>query len=186
MTTDSEPRGPSGATILVVVLALLGAMVLFGNRACMVRDFPFDFHFNDFGWRGMSYSLFGIWTAIQVGLALWVGFDANRRGFNGWLWGLLVLVTPIVGLIIYLIAAPLLQSSNRDAERPWTSEPTTRSVELRHCTQCRAPLESGFKVCPQCGTSTGCRECGRTLRSGWKHCPFCGTPAAPAGDQPAG
>ncbi len=38
-----------------------------------------------------------------IGLALWVYKDAGRRKLNASLWGLLILITNLVGFIVYLI-----------------------------------------------------------------------------------
>jgi uncharacterized membrane protein len=38
-----------------------------------------------------------------IGLALWVYKDAGRKKLNASLWGLLILITNLVGLIVYLI-----------------------------------------------------------------------------------
>jgi len=112
------------------------------------------------------YGLLSIWGLIQIGLAVWVGYDANRRGHHGPLWGLLVFVTGIVGLIVYLLVAPQLgQKSN--------GLPFVGSV--RHCPGCRQEVQPDFRLCPQCGTSLGCKQCDKPLEPGWKVCPYCGT-----------
>lgn len=40
---------------------------------------------------------------IDILLCIWVYKDANKRGMNGVLWLIVVLVAGIIGLIIYLI-----------------------------------------------------------------------------------
>ena len=44
--------------------------------------------------------------ALQIGLAIWVGTNAQKRGTNGLLWGIVVLFTGLLGLILYLILRP--------------------------------------------------------------------------------
>jgi hypothetical protein len=44
-----------------------------------------------------------IFMIYWIGLALWVYKDANRKNLNAALWGLLVLVTNLVGLFVYLV-----------------------------------------------------------------------------------
>ena len=51
-----------------------------------------------------------VWLAIGLGLlavfgplAFFIGRDASRRGLNGWLWGILFLLQPVIIGIVYLV-----------------------------------------------------------------------------------
>ena len=44
-----------------------------------------------------------VWFVIAILLCIWVYRDAESRGMNGVLWLIVVLLTGIVGLIIYLV-----------------------------------------------------------------------------------
>jgi len=44
-----------------------------------------------------------IWLVIAILLCIWVYRDAESRGMNGALWLIIVLITGIVGLIIYVV-----------------------------------------------------------------------------------
>ncbi|HDT11927.1 MAG TPA: hypothetical protein ENN58_04235, partial [bacterium] len=46
-----------------------------------------------------SFVLLALWIVVIV----WVYRDAERRGMNGILWALLVLIGNLIGLLIYLI-----------------------------------------------------------------------------------
>ena len=150
----------------------------------LLRVSPGDTFFNVHGTGSMLrvfplLALLGFWSLVQIGLAIWVAVDANRRGSNGLLWGLLVLVTPIVGLLVYLIMAPSLSKRNGIVARPPGSAP---KVSVRSCPECGAGVEGDFKVCPYCGAAQTCAECDKPIRAGWKVCPYCaaaiGGPAA--------
>ncbi|MEM1657527.1 MAG: hypothetical protein QXK94_00615 [Candidatus Jordarchaeales archaeon] len=54
---------------------------------------------------GISLSLIILvaWCIIALALAVWVYRDAESRGKSGELWLLIVLLTGIIGLIVYLI-----------------------------------------------------------------------------------
>ncbi len=43
------------------------------------------------------------WFIISILLCIWVYRDAERRGMNGALWLIIVLLTGLIGLIIYLV-----------------------------------------------------------------------------------
>ena len=44
-----------------------------------------------------------VWCIIGIVLAIWVYKDAESRGMNGALWLIIVILTGIIGLIIYLV-----------------------------------------------------------------------------------
>jgi hypothetical protein len=51
-----------------------------------------------------------LWAGVQYGLMIWAVRDLMRRpavrGNNKMLWGMLILVLPIVGALVYAVAAP--------------------------------------------------------------------------------
>lgn len=89
-------------------------------------------------------------------LPIWVFLDARKRDFKAPLWGILVLVTNVVGLIIYLVVRP----------------------ELSVCKQCKMKLSSKYVVCPYCGTQNRelCPNCSQVIEETWVACPYCGRP----------
>jgi len=102
--------------------------------------------------------------AVELMIVFWVYRDAERRGMNGVLWALLVLVGNIVGLIIYLIV--------RSEEFPKTvpGEPT------QSCSGCGKVVVQKYAFCPHCGTrlKAVCPNCDKPVSSDWKVCPHCG------------
>ena len=63
---------------------------------------------------GFYVVLFIIWII----LAVWVYKDAKARGENAVLWLLIVLITGIIGLIIWLIVRPKEKKEERYAPPP--------------------------------------------------------------------
>ena len=170
----------SGAPILI--LALIVIFLVIG----LFLGF-FGFSFKRLMWGplaggglfplGPAFGLFGFGTLLVIVLAFWVGTDANRRGMNGVLWGLLVLFTFVVGLIVYLI---VVQGSTSPASPPSPAETVAGArgaIAAGSCPQCGGKVESGFQVCPFCGAALGqgCPGCSRATRSEWKLCPYCST-----------
>ncbi|MDB4893887.1 MAG: hypothetical protein JWN15_149, partial [Firmicutes bacterium] len=94
-----------------------------------------------------------------LSVAWWVFADARRRGGKAFAWGVLALLTNLVGAAVYLVARR----------------------EQRHCSTCGAVAERGFNHCPHCGSKLKrlCPQCGDQLKDGWTHCANCGTPAEP-------
>ena len=87
-------------------------------------------------------------------LPLWVFTDARRREFKAPMWGLLTLITNVIGLAVYLVVRP---------------EPTA-------CKNCGKHLSSSFVSCPYCGTQNRevCTSCRKLINDDWMACPYCG------------
>ena len=56
-----------------------------------------------FGALGLLCLIPLVWFIVGILLCIWVYRDAERRGMNGVLWLIIVLIAGIIGLIIYLI-----------------------------------------------------------------------------------
>lgn len=95
-----------------------------------------------------------IFFVYWVLLALWVYKDASRRYLNATLWGLLVLVTNIVGLIVYL----LFKQNNQT------------------CYKCGALQSRSDVFCSICGAkiNKSCEKCGNIVAKDDKYCSKCG------------
>jgi endogenous inhibitor of DNA gyrase (YacG/DUF329 family) len=107
-----------------------------------------------------SLALLIIWIFVIV----WVYRDAERRGMNGLLWALLVLIGNIIGLLIYLIV--------RSGSIPAPKE--ERATQA--CPSCQKQVDSSFVFCPYCAARLHavCPECGKPIEENWKVCPHCG------------
>lgn len=101
---------------------------------------------------------------IWLVLVFWVYRDAERRGMNGVLWALLVLIGNFVGFIIYLIVR------NEEFPRQAAIEPT------QNCPGCGKIVPQKYAFCPHCGTrlKAVCPNCDKPVSSDWKVCPHCG------------
>ena len=100
-------------------------------------------------------AIFGFLFIIYwIGLALWIYKDAGKRNLNASLWGLLVLITNLVGLIVYLI---YIQNNLT-------------------CIQC-GTLQNKYNVfCSSCGTKVNenCSSCGAIINKRENYCARCG------------
>ncbi|MDH4217779.1 MAG: zinc ribbon domain-containing protein [Candidatus Aminicenantes bacterium] len=120
---------------------------------------PYGF-FNFTSYSIISLALLIIWIFVIV----WVYRDAERRGMNGVLWGLLVFIGNLVGLLIYLI----VRSNN---------VPAPKSVQASQtCPHCQIPLSPHYIFCPTCGTrlQSVCSKCQKPVEKDWQVCPHCG------------
>lgn len=115
-------------------------------------------------------------------IALWVFFDASRRTKYGWIWGIASLL--VIPWIVYVIWRPqytleekkMLEADEdlRRIEHDYYQYVLTKEKHI--CSVCGTPLESDYKICPNCYTEVKktCPKCGKPLELDWKVCPYCG------------
>ena len=96
-------------------------------------------------------------------LAGWVFGDAWLRREAPLPWGLLALLTGLVGVAVYLVS---------------------RRYEPRRCPQCGQQAQGDFLFCPHCGEPLWqqCESCGGALMAGWSRCPYCAALVGKVGD----
>lgn len=156
-----------------ILVALIGLIVVSGSVGSLAilrpwhlgprHDWPIPF---------FPFVSLGLMTVLHLALAVWIGLDARKRGMNGILWGALVFVASIVGVIVYLIVA------SSPPARAWSASFGAQGAGSAACRGCGSPLRSEYKACPHCGTTVrACAACGRALDRDWRHCPFCGAGA---------
>lgn len=94
-----------------------------------------------------------------LSVAWWAFKDAQARRKPAYIWGIVVLLTNLVGLVVYFLV---------------------RNVE-HTCPACGAQAGRSFTFCPECGTALkeSCPKCGKKLKAGWNYCAACGTPREP-------
>jgi len=173
----AKSKGKTIALILLVVLILfvylrltpllIAPFGIFANmfRVIRIPDMNhFDFWPHAFKWTSLSIfslALLVLWIVVIV----WVYRDAERRGMNGVLWALLVLIGNIIGLLIYLIVrSDVLPASQR-------------SPAQQLCPECNQEIGQGYTFCPHCGKRLQggvCPACGKPVESNWKVCASCG------------
>ena len=56
-----------------------------------------------FGIFALIIAIMVLWFVVAILIAVWVYRDAEKRGENGALWLIIVLITGLIGLIIWLI-----------------------------------------------------------------------------------
>lgn len=133
----------------------------FGNLINNGLGFPIPWFFSPL----MPLALLVLWIAV----ILWVYRDAEQRNMNGVLWGLLVFVGNIIGLLIYLIVR------NEETTR-FRSSASTSIPASNLCPSCKRRVQPGFAYCPHCGAKmkAECRNCKKPVSDEWQLCPYCG------------
>ena len=109
------------------------------------QDDPYDY-WENYGTEQAQWAFWGLTGAlciipiimliIWIILAIWVYKDANKRGSSGVLWLLIVLITGIIGLIIWLVVRPPIGGEKKEPER--------------RCPNCGRAIPNDAKACPYC------------------------------------
>jgi len=119
-----------------------------------------------------------LFVVVWIALVYWTYTDAGRRGATSVLWGIVAVVFPYVGTLIYLIVRP---PEYLDESRERELETAVLERELRNntllCPNCRNLVEKEFLICPTCAweLKKPCINCDRPLNQEWGLCPYCGT-----------
>ena len=117
-------------------------------------------------------------VVMWVALVYWTYTDAGRRGATRILWGIVAVIFPYIGTLIYLIVRPpeyLEESRERELETAVLERELRNSIVL--CPNCRNMVEKDFLICPTCAweLKKPCINCDRPLNQEWGLCPYCGT-----------
>jgi hypothetical protein len=162
-----------GVAICIALVAL--AFLLVNSRGCFWTP---NLNLYDGPWLGAPWRFLTLSGLLQLILAVWVGLDAQKRGSNGYFWGLLVFVTSIIGLLVYLLwVTDAMEKISQEVHQSRAQTPAGPVVDavVPACPSCGGDIEDGFKVCPACGKSLRCPGCNKGVRKGWAVCPWCAT-----------
>jgi len=119
-----------------------------------------------------------LFVVLWIALVYWTYTDAARRGALSVLWGIVAVIFPYVGTLIYLIVRPpeyLDESRERELELAVLERELRNNVLL--CPNCRNLIEKDYLICPSCRweLKKPCVNCDRPLNMEWGTCPYCGT-----------
>ena len=91
-----------------------------------------------FGLSGLICGLIIVIWIVFILIAIWVYKDAEKRGSSGVLWLIIVILTGIIGIIIWLIVRP-----------PIGGHPGSGGGRI--CPNCGRPIPMDARICPYCG-----------------------------------
>jgi len=85
------------------------------------------------GMAALTCFIFGIiWFVVWILVAIWVYKDAEKRGKNGVLWLIIVILLGLIGLIIYLVVRG------------------EKTAPARNCPNCGRAIPQDARSCPYC------------------------------------
>ncbi|MFX1520523.1 MAG: zinc ribbon domain-containing protein [Promethearchaeota archaeon] len=112
---------------------------------------------------GIIVTVILVASIIAIVLCIWIYRDAEAREENGALWVIILLISGIIGLIIWLIVR-----SDKPIVNPRTKASTYRSASYESM-----PTTPMTKT-PPAGTKF-CKACGKSIPPNSVFCPNCGT-----------
>lgn len=119
---------------------------------------------------------------LWIAIILWVTKDITNRTNNVALQivciSLVIFLTPIFGLVMYLIVRPgktLIERYYEEFELDLIND-EEQSKEVEHCPYCTAKTETSFNFCTVCAKEIvkHCTGCKKNVRVNWAACPYCG------------
>lgn len=144
------------------------AQNLFGSlKTVFGTDSPVDI-----GVRIVIAYLLIVWLATVI----WTVRDVTNRTGNiltqVFSILLIVLLTPILGLPLYLLIRPQTTLAEKYYEDVGLAED-----ECLVCPDCEGEIREGQRFCPHCGSEllAVCPDCGASKEKEWKFCPECGS-----------
>ena len=113
-----------------------------------------------------------------LALVYWTYTDARRRGALSIFWGIVAVIFPYLGTLIYLIVRPpeyLAESRERELELAVLERELRDNIHL--CPNCRNLVERDYIICPVCNweLKKSCANCEKPLNMEWETCPYCAT-----------
>jgi hypothetical protein len=127
--------------ISIISFAIFVLSMVISNTVAATNPYGSDFNPAIFaGFGALVLGLIIVSFIIGILLAIWVYRDAEKRGGSSVLWLLIVLITGIIGLIIWLVVRP-----------PIGGKPKQQSDQGRMCPSCGRNIPMDAQVCPYCG-----------------------------------
>lgn len=113
---------------------------------------------------------------LWLSVAYWTYRDAKSRGGMAFYWGLVTLLFPVFGWLIYLVVRPpekLIDAKERELEM--RAREALLSENETACPACMKMVEKDFLICPHClkRLKKACPECDHALKLNWTICPYC-------------
>jgi cytochrome bd-type quinol oxidase subunit 2 len=95
-----------GKWMVIFTLCVIGLLLLTSSALAQSEDDGNERSESDelgWAWIGLVCLIPIVILVVFILVAIWVYKDANKRGMNGTLWLIVILVGSLIGLIIYLV-----------------------------------------------------------------------------------
>jgi len=138
-----------------IVMLLISLTLIFVATAMVsAQDDYYDDYYDWSDDSSAPWAFWGLFTGVMciipiigfiiwIVLAIWVYKDAEKRDSSGALWLIIVLITGLLGLIIWLVVRP-----PEGGKKPNTS---AAAPSDRRCPSCGRSIPDDARVCPYCG-----------------------------------
>jgi hypothetical protein len=119
-----------------------------------------------------------LWIAIII----WVSKDANNRTnsllFQVFSILIVIILTPLFGLLLYLIIRPTKTLTEKYLESIQLQilDEEGKKDSMEKCPSCNKHINKEYKFCPHCAVKLQkiCFSCKKMYQTNWDICPYCG------------
>ena len=126
---------------MIVMACILGAIAVSTVVSAQVNtDYTTDYSILPFIGGVVCFAVLIVWI-IFIAIAIWIYKDAEKRGKSGALWLILVIITGIIGIIIWFIVRPPIGGEPGQARTAGSD---------RRCPNCGRTIPMDARACPYC------------------------------------
>jgi hypothetical protein len=121
-------------------------------------------------------------AVLWIAIIIWVSKDANNRTnsllFQVFAILIVIVLTPLFGLLIYLIIRPSRTLTEQYLENIQLQilDEEGKKESMDKCPVCNAYISREYKFCPHCAAKVKkvCPACKKLYQTNWDICPYCG------------
>jgi len=121
-------------------------------------------------------------AVLWIAIIIWVSKDANNRSnsllFQVFAILIVIVLTPLFGLLIYLIIRPSRTLTEQYLENIQLQilDEEEKKERMDQCPVCNAYISREYKFCPYCAAKVKkvCPACKKLYQINWDICPYCG------------
>ena len=131
-------------------------------------------------------------AVLWIAIIIWVSKDANNRTnsllFQVFAILIVIMLTPLFGLLIYLIIRPsrTLTEKYLESIQLQILDEEGKKENMDKCPACNEHISRDYKFCPYCAAKVKkvCSACKKMYQTNWDICPYCGKKEASKGKKP--
>lgn len=121
-------------------------------------------------------------AVLWIAIIIWVSKDANNRTnsllFQVFAILIVIVLTPLFGLLIYLIIRPsrTLTEKYLESIQLQILDEEGKKESMDKCPVCNEHISRDYKFCPYCAAKVQkvCSACKKMYQTNWDICPYCG------------
>jgi Na+/H+-dicarboxylate symporter len=132
--------------LTIALICMLLSVAITAVASAQFDEYSDEAAWAFWGFTGLFCIIPIVIFVIWIVLAIWVYKDAEKRGSSGALWLIIVIITGIIGLIVWLVVRPPIGGAPASQQAAQARPPEPE----RRCPNCGRPIPMDARVCPYC------------------------------------